>query len=318
MPANSGMNVVLGATGGVGAALVRALAAEGRHVRAVSRRDDVRPMPGVQYLNADVATKDGAARACEGAATVFHAAQPAYHRWAEEFPAMTAAIIEAATRADAKLVMADNLYMYGPSTGALTETLPRAATGRKGVVRAQMEGQLLEAHRSGRTRVTIGRLSDYYGPNGPNSTVSALVLGPAASGKTMRWLGSTSQPHTLHFLDDVAGGLIVLADHEAADGQVWHLPAAPPIAGSDFMQLVNESLPTPVKAGSIGPVMMRISGLFSKQARESVECLYQWTAPFVIDSSRFEATFGSLSVTPHAVAVPATLRWISDQPRRTS
>jgi hypothetical protein len=59
-----------------------------------------------------------------------------------------------------------------------------------------------------------------------------------------------------------------------------------------------------------------IGGLFSKDARETVECLSRWTAPFVIDSARFEATFGSLSVTPHAVAVPTTLRWMSDQANR--
>lgn len=311
MPADSGLNVVLGATGGVGAALVRTLAREGRQVRAVSRRVVDQPAPGVEYVNADIATQDGAQRACAGAAVVFHAAQPPYHRWAEEFPAMTAAVIASAASADAKLVMVDNLYMYGPSDGPLTEALPRAAKGRKGVVRAKMEEQLLDAHRSGRSRVTIGRLSDYYGPHGTNSAVSALVLGPAAVGKAMRWVGSTSQPHTLHFVDDAARGLIVLADHDTADGAVWHLPAAPPMTGSDFMRLVNENLPAPVRAGAIGPMMMRISGVFSRQARESVECLYQWTAPFVVDSAQFETAFGGLPTTPHAVAVPATLRWMS-------
>jgi hypothetical protein len=62
-----------------------------------------------------------------------------------------------------------------------------------------------------------------------------------------------------------------------------------------------------VKAGSIGTSMMRIGGLFSKAAKESVECMYQWTAPFVVDSSAFESAFGPLTVTPHAEAIATTI-----------
>jgi hypothetical protein len=81
--------------------------------------------------------------------------------------------------------MVDNLYMYGPTRGLLVETPQRAATGRKGLVRVEMERQLLDAHASGALRVAIGRLSDDFGPNGPNSTLTALVLELAARGKVI-------------------------------------------------------------------------------------------------------------------------------------
>jgi len=301
--------VVLGALGGVGRALVAELTREGRTTRAVSRHGHD-GLGAAECVAADVATPEGAREACAGATVVFHAAQPPYHRWPEEFPALTATIIDAASEAGAKLVMVDNLYMYGPTPGPLVETLPRAATGHKGVVRTQMEHQLLDAHASGALQVAIGRLSDYYGPHGPNSTVTTLVLEAAARGKGMRWPGSTTAPHTLHYLSDAARGLIVLADHEAANGKVWHLPAAPAVTGDEFMALVNRSVAKPVKPGSIGTTMMRIGGLFSKAAKETVECMYQWTAPFVADSSAFEAAFGPLAVTSHAEAVPATIEWI--------
>jgi nucleoside-diphosphate-sugar epimerase len=303
--------VVLGASGGVGHALVAALTAEGRTTRAVARQQPERP-GAAEWLAVDLSTPEGARRACAGAAVVFHAAQPPYHRWPEEFPALTANVVRAASEAGAKLVMVDNLYMYGPTPGPLVETLPRAASGRKGLVRVQMERQLLDAHASGALRVAIGRLSDYFGPNGPNSVLTALVLDPAARGKAMRWPGSTTVQRTLHFLADAARGLLVLADQPAADGEVWHLPAAPAITGVEFMALVNQCLPVAVKAGSIGTLAMRIGGLFSKEARETVECLYQWTAPFVADSSKYTAAFGPLAVTPHADAVTATIRSVRD------
>ncbi len=303
-------HVVLGASGGIGRALVLELARAGRPTRAVARRaPDLR---AAECLAADLSTREGARRACAGAAVVFHAAQPPYHRWPEEFPALTRNIIDAASEAGAKLVMADNLYAYGPTPGPLVEHLPRTATGRKGAVRVQMERQLLDAHASGLLPVTIGRLADYYGPHGPNSTVTALVLDPALRGKPMRWPGSTTTPRTLHFLPDAARGLIMLADHDDADGKVWHLPAAPATTGQEFMALVNQCLPSPVKARSIGTLSMRIGGLFSTEARESVECMYQWTAPFVVDSSAFDAAFGRLAVTPHAVAVAATITSMRD------
>ena len=298
--------VVLGASGGIGHALVTELLRQGRRTRAVSRHTpDV--SAEAEVMSADLSTLEGARRACADASVVFHAAQPAYHRWPEEFPGLTANIITAASEAGAKLVMADNLYMYGPVSEPLVESLPRAATGRKGVARARMEVQLLDAHQSGAARVAIGRMSDYYGPHGPNSTLAALVFNPAAKGKTMRWPGSTTAPKTLHFLPDTARGLIVLADHDAADGQVWHIPAAQAITGNEFMALINQCLETSVKTASMSEFAMRIGGLFSKAAKESVECMYQWTDPFVIDSAKFINAFGPFTVTPHANAIATTI-----------
>lgn len=304
--------VVLGASGGVGRALVAELVGAGRPTRVVARAtpDD---LGDAECIALDLSTRDGARRACDDAAVVFHAAQPPYHRWTDEFPALTANIIDAAGEAGAKLVMVDNLYMYGPTTGPIAEDLARAATGRKGVVRAQMERQLLDAHESGDVRVTIGRLADYYGPYGPSSILTKLVLDPAVRGRAMRWPGSTTAARTLHFLPDAARGLLVLADHGAADGGVWHLPAAPATTGEEFMAIVNRFLPSSVRSGSIGTLTMRVGGLFSKEAEESVECMYQWTAPFVVDSSRFTAAFGALETTSHTDAVAETVEWMRAQ-----
>jgi hypothetical protein len=42
-------------------------------------------------------------------------------------------------------------------------------------------------------------------------------------------------------------------------------------------------------------------------ARELRETTYQFRAPFVVDSSKFEHAFGSFDVTPHRAAIEQTV-----------
>ena len=217
-------HVVFGATGAIGGAVVGELARAGRQVRAVSRSG--RAPDGAQGMAADASDLAQAARAVAGASVIYHCASPPYTQWPELFPTLTGSILGAAESSGAKLVFADNLYAYGPVDGPLREDLPAAARGRKGRIRAEMAADLLAAHREGRARVVIGRASDYYGPHGTGSTAGETVFGRILAGKKPQWTGRLDQPHTFHYLPDIARGLVVLADRREADGQVWHLPAA--------------------------------------------------------------------------------------------
>jgi len=80
------LSVVLGASGGTGSAIVHALHAGGHHVRAVSRSSRDGVPSGVERSSADLLSAEGARRAIEGADVVYHAVQPRYTRWVEEFP----------------------------------------------------------------------------------------------------------------------------------------------------------------------------------------------------------------------------------------
>jgi len=43
--------------------------------------------------------------------------------------------------------------------------------------------------------------------------------------------------------------------------------------------------------------------------REIKETTYQWTGPWIVDTSRFQSAFGPFTETPMADAVAATLEW---------
>lgn len=304
-----GLHVVMGASGGIGGALVRELARRGRRVRAVNRRGDAPGPSGVERLAADVATPEGAKAAAAGAAVVYHCAQPPYTDWPAAFPPLTEAIAEGAAAAGAKLVLADNLYGYGPHDGPLTEDLPAAATGPKGRVRAEMADRLLASHREGRLRVAIGRASNYYGPGGRNSVTGDRLFKAAVAGRTVRWVGRLDQPHTLSYLEDVAAGVATLGEQDRADGQVWHLPAADPLTGRQFLELVVAASGGRSRIATSSAAMVRVAGVFVPFIREVGEVLYEFQAPYVVDWSKFGQSFGPFTPTPHAEAVARTVDW---------
>lgn len=307
------LTVVLGASGGIGSAVVAELVARGERVRAVGRRPVTAP-PGVETLVADVATPDGAAAAVQGATVVHHCAQPAYDRWTTEFPPLTSTVLGACAAAGAKLVLADNLYCYGPSAQPLTESTPMAATDPKGRVRTMMAEELLGAHRSGRARVVLGRASDYFGPGGVDTGLGDTFFGRAVAGKRARWLGRLDQPHTASYLPDVARALVVLGHREEADGRAWHLPGRA-ATGRELLALTGAALGREVRARATSPAALRALGLFSPMLRELTHVAYQWNGPWVADHTSFDAAFGPLPVTPLPDAVEHTVRWWREHAR---
>jgi nucleoside-diphosphate-sugar epimerase len=307
--AASKRHVVLGAAGATGSAVVGELAARGWRVRAVTRRGTGEVPEGVEQVAADIATAEGARRACEGAAVVYHCAQPDYRKWPELFPPMTKAVLEGAAEAGAKLVFADNLYVYGPPDGPMSEETPQRAEGRKGRTRIEMADAVLRAHADGRLRTTIGRCSDYYGPRGTGTTAGDNIMKPALRGKRTRWLGSLDQPHTLNYLEDMGRAYVTLGERGEADGQVWHLPAAEPLTGRQFLELVFEEAGHSPKIGVASRPAIRMVGLFNPLVRELNETLYQFERPFVVDASKFQRAFGPFETTPHQEAVRRTVAW---------
>ncbi|GAA3263415.1 NAD-dependent epimerase/dehydratase family protein [Nonomuraea helvata] len=297
----SDLHVVLGATGGIGAAVVAELTARGHEVRAVSR--------GGAAFRADVTTTEGAVAACEGAAVVYQCAQPKYERWAKEFPGFIRTVLTGVETAGAKLVMADNLYVYGPVDAPMTEDLPHAATNPKGRARAEVDRLILDAHRTGRIRAALGRVSDYYGPGGVNTTIGPTVFAAALAGKTARWVGDLDQPHTVAYLPDIAAGLVTLGEHAEADGRSWHLPAAEAVTGREFLGLVRTAVGGELKVAGLGRGMQRLIGLLNPTVRALGETWYQRDRPFIADDSAFRQAFGPVKVTPHADGIAATLDW---------
>jgi nucleoside-diphosphate-sugar epimerase len=307
------LHVVLGATGGIGSAVMSAATEAGLAVRGVSRTGALRPGVGGAGRAADVSTPEGARYAVEGASVVYHCAQPPYQRWSGEFPPMTTAVADACQEVGARLVFADNLYMYGPVTGPIREDSPQHPTSRKGRVRQEMADALLARDARGDLSVAIGRASDYFGPNGTDSTPGALLFGPLGKGRKPRWLGALDAPHTLHYLPDVGRALVTLGTRPESGGKVWILPAEPPLTGAEWIHRAAAAAGRAgLRPGLVTPTMNRVAGVFVPTVRELNEIMDQFTAPFVVDDDAFRAAFpGAAPVTDLDAALRTTVAWFA-------
>ncbi|MGG6314348.1 SDR family oxidoreductase [Paenibacillus macerans] len=301
------LHAVVG-TGPLGTAVMEELLSRGKKVRMVNRGGHASVPEGVRVVKGDATVRASIMEACDGASVVYHCAKAPYTQWPEKFPPITAGILEAAEAAGAKLVYGDNLYMYGPTHRLLTEDLPAKAADRKGIIRAQMAGMLLEAHRKGRVRTTIGRASDFYGPGVLESALGARVFRAALAGKPAQVLGDIDAPHTYIYIRDFAKGLVTLGEHDEALGQVWHIPGAETLTTREIVDMVYRSLGKAPKYRVAPKPVLGLLSLVNADMREIKEMLYMFEMPFIVDHGKYEAAFGA-KTTPHEEAIRETVEW---------
>jgi nucleoside-diphosphate-sugar epimerase len=306
-------HVVLGA-GAVGMAVAEALARRGESVRVVNRSGLREPVAGVQSVTGDVTDPSFAASSTRGARIVYQALNPPYHRWAQEFPGLQAAAIAAAQSAGARLVAADNVYMYGRANGRpFTEDRASEPHTRKGRVRAAMARDLMAAHDAGRVQVTVGRASDYFGPRaGEQSLIGDWVVPPALAGKPASVMGDPDMPHTYTFVPDIGENLVRLGECDDALGRVWHLPSPETRTTRQVVELVFQAAGTEPRLRVTPGWQMRALGLVNRTVREINEMRYEFDEPFIVDASRAETEL-DLRATPLADAVERTVRWYREQ-----
>lgn len=304
------LHVVFG-TGPLGRYTAVSLLEMGHAVRLINRSGQMADPPaGAELVASDAYDVAKNRELTRGATAVYQCAQPHYHDWAEKFPPLQRAILNGAAANGAKLVVGDNLYMYGCFTGPLREDSPIGPHTKKGKVRAAIAQEALDAHANGKIRAAIGRASDFFGPY--DTALTGYAIRPATQGKPINLLGQKDQPHTYTYIKDFGRLLATLGTREEALGQVWFTPSNPPITQAEFARLIEAALGKPVKSRTAGPRMMRLFGLFNKEMAETVEMMYQWTAPYVVNTTKAEKAFG-LQATPLATALAETVAWCAKQ-----
>jgi len=302
-------HVLLGAGGAISRTLTEVLLAQGAEVTWVSRRGTA--VPRVRAIQADLLDA-GAARIAPEATAYLVAGLP-YRAdvWAEQWPRLIANVLRACEARDARLVVFDNVYLYGRAKGAMTEDTPARPCSRKGEVRARIAEAVLQAATTGRGRALIARSADFYGPYGEASSLPGIfIFGRLAGGARAQWPVNAEVPHSFTYTGDCGRALALLAAAEDAYGQVWHLPTAnPPLTAREFAGLAATALGATPGLSVLPRWVAQVGGIFDTTVHESIEMLYQYEADYVFSSAKFERRFG-LAPTPYPRGIAETARWL--------
>ncbi len=304
-------HVVVGA-GPVGSAVARLLAERGETVVVVTRsgRGPVHPL--VERVRADATDARRLAEITTGAAVLYNCANPSYVRWEQDWPPLAASLLATAEATGAVLAVTGNLYGYGPVDGPMTERTPLAATGRKGRVRAKMWQDALTAQAAGKIKTFEVRAADYVGA-GAASIFSAVLLPAMRRGRTAFAPADIDAPHSFTYTGDVARTLVELATDERAWGKAWHVPSPPALSIRELAaRYAAVAGQRGVTVRSMPRWIMRAAGRFVPMARELAEMDYQFYAPFVLDASLTERTFGI-----HPTDLDLALREVADDAAAT-
>jgi nucleoside-diphosphate-sugar epimerase len=312
------VNHVAFGTGAIGRAIMDELVRRGETVRMVNRSGKMAEVPaGVEVVAADLYDQASVREVTRGAEVVYQSAKPEYYEWPDKFPRLQKSILDGLTGTGTKLVIVENVYMYGDTEGKpMTEETPYQAHTRKGRVRGEISRAAFAAHREGRVRVTSARGGNFFGPWGTDSTMGARAFYPLLRGRPAQLIGRTDLPHTHTYVKDFGRALVILGERAEADGQVWHVPNdQPKMTQDELVRLFAEEVGVEPKIRSMGKFMMAIGGLFIPEAKETMEMMYEFEKPFIIDSSKFERTFG-MKATPMRQAIQETVAWYGSHPEK--
>lgn len=305
---NQDVHVIFG-TGPLGIWTAHELVKLGLRVRLINRSGKAKHVPSeVEVRQGDAYNADLNTEMTRDASTIYLCAQPEYHQWAGNFPRLQAAILQAAVANGAKVIAAENLYAYGDTHGTpFREDTPYNAHTKKGRIRQEMTETLFAAHKSGKVQVASVRGSDFFGPL--DRLYAENVFMAALTGKPINAVGSLDQPHSFTYTVDFGKALATIGTHDEALGQTWHVPSNEPITQRELIKMITKEVGRPTKVNLGTPFMMRVLGLFNPGAREMVEMMYEFTQPFLLDSSKFSNAFG-MQPTPLEQQIRETIAWL--------
>lgn len=309
------LHVVAGA-GPVGHTVATRLAERGHRIRVLTRSGSGPDHPNIDRRRVDVTDRDALADALRDDTAVAVAVHMCIHGsayradvWERELPGAEAAVLDAAGAIGAVVVFPESLYSYRDTTDVMTEDSPRDASGGKRGVRTR----LLAARAAHATDTVSVVASDFFGPHVRNAHAGERMVPVVLADRTVRVLGSPDVPHSFTYVPDLADAMIAAAARPDVWNRVLHAPTAPAPTQREMATAYATAAGMPAaKVGVIPSWVVRAGGVVSRDMRELAEMLYQFTDPFVMDSTATENTLG-LAPTPLPDAAAETVRWWRDR-----
>lgn len=296
-----GYHAVLGGSGAIGRATIEAIRAQGLEARALTRADG------------DARNADALTRSLDGADVVYDCIGLPYDSelWMNGFPAISKALVTACEKVGSRIVYFDNVYLYGPAPLPVPfdEETSRNPPSRKGQARKTAVEIVMDAHRAGRVKATVGRAADFYGPGAVNSAFYINFLENMLKGKPPQVAMPEGPVHTYAYTLDLGRGLVELALDDGTYGEEFHLPVGPAVKVSDMAALFNDELGTSLKVSHAPDIVLRGLSLFKPLMREVYEMTYQFKSDYVMSDAKFRSRFPAFTTTSYEDGVAAMVAY---------
>ena len=294
------MQTILGANGTIGSVLAKELTKYTDKIRLVSRNPK-KVNPTDELFPADLSKPGEADRAVAGSEVVYLVVGLDYKLkiWEEQWPKLMRATIDACIKHNSRLVFFDNVYMYDlAEIGNMTETSEINPPSRKGAVRKQISGMLLDEVKAGKLMALIARSADFYGPDNEKSFVTEMVYKNLKKGKSANWFIDADKKHSFTYTPDAARATALLGNTPDAYNQVWHLPTDKnSLTGREFIDLFAKEMNASNKVSVMPMWLLKILGIFIPILSEMPEMMYQYDRDYFFNSSKFDKRFNFKTTT---------------------
>ncbi|SHH12006.1 SDR family NAD(P)-dependent oxidoreductase [Virgibacillus chiguensis] len=299
--------LVLGASGGMGYALVRELIQRDFSVTVFARSKEklnklFSRYSEVTIVHGDAFNQKLLAQISENQDIIFHAINLPYGDWQDKLLPLTENILQATKKNNAKLAIVDNIYAYGKHMEAIKETAIKHPHTKKGKLRLQVEKQIMKSN----VPYVLAHFPDFFGPYAENTQLN-FTLQSVAANKRAWFIGSHHIEREHLFTFDGAKALVNLSLQDKSYGEHWNIPAARPIEGVELIKLIRDLTGYEKNVGTVTTNMLRLLGIFNQHMREFVEMQYLNQHPVILIGEKYEERIGALPRTPYKKALELTL-----------
>ena len=292
--------------GPVGRSVVDLLRKQARPVRVAQRSRPEALPDGVPFTACDVLDGDSVRAAMQGVHQIVVAIGFPYvgRIWERAWPVAMRKLLDGCADVGARMVFLDNLYMYGPLSTPLVETMPLSDQGRKPAVRTYITKMWQDDRR---VKVAALRAPDFYGPGVTLSHLGKTGLAAVARSKAATFAFSPYQPHDYAYVPDMGRAVVTLLDAgDEAFGQASHMPCAPTLSSREILLLGAACSGAKLRVRSLPPIGLNLLSPFVPFLRELREMRFQWDRPYRVDATKWTSHFWS-DVTSFDAGVGATI-----------
>lgn len=249
--------------------------------------------------------RDDLATAARGIDVIVNGWNPPYTRWANDVPAKTAQVIEAARTHGCTVVIPGNVYVYGPDAPpVLTPVTRQAATNPLGRIRVEMEA----AYRASGVQTILLRAGDFIDTEASGNWFDKVITPQIPKGK-LTYPGPLNVPHAWAYLPDLARAAEQLARqrHELETFTDVGFPGYT-LTGQALAEAIDTALGRTVTPHQMNWLPLHLARSVWKMASSLLEMRYLWGMEHRLDGTAFHALLPNFRDTPVDVALRRALQ----------